>query len=539
MRARSLPLYPFLLAAWPPLALAAKNAGAVYRWQQLAVPIAVGCAVAALAWAVAAVCRVARWKRPVFAAGAALGWWSYGALVALLRYSRVIRSLDLPHLSGWIVVAVLLGGGYLLIHRLPAGFAGATTFLNLLGGLLVANAGGQLALAWWPVASPHPHAAATVLGRAVERPGQPGPDVYVIILDAYTGARSLARYHGFDNSAFLAALQARGFVIPRSERANYPHTLLALASLLNWEPVETLVPHLPPGSNNLRLVVPLIEENPTWWYFSRRGYRIAFFPSVREMTGRNRYATEGFAADPDNLEDAWRNMTPLPAFQSAGRALLGGARGRDSRAARKMLLADVRFRMLSELHRPGQPVFAFAHLLLPHEPYVYRADCTERDQPLWPWEDLAVPDSAIYRAYLEQLTCVNRRVLELVDRLRPPEGPDPVIILMGDHGLGVQHRGISSLAAASPETVDERLDAFAAVLVPRGARDAFRGDLTPIGVMRDVMREVFGLNLPNRQEPSYWSPDDRLYDLSPVVPRGTTRTVSAAKKPGAVERALH
>src|ERR1041385_1804131 len=319
MRARSLYLYPFLLAAWPPLALAAKNSSAVFHWQQLAVPIAAGCAVAGLAWAVAAACRLEKSRRPAVAAGAAPAWWSYGALVSLVRYSPVIRSLGLPHMSGWIVVALLLGFGYLLIHRLPAGFAGATAFLNLLCGLLVASAGGRLALAWWPISPPRLRAEATVLGPAVNRPGQPSPDVYLIILDAYTGGRSLARYHGFDNSAFLGALEARGFVLPRSERANSPHTLLALASLLNWEPVETLVPGLPPGSHDLRLVVPLIEENPTWWYFSRRGYRIAFFPSVREITGRNRYATEGFAAHPDNLEEAWRNMTPLPPFQRPAR----------------------------------------------------------------------------------------------------------------------------------------------------------------------------------------------------------------------------
>ena len=530
MRARSLYLYPFLLAAWPPLALAAKNSSAVFHWQQLAVPIAAGCAVAGLAWAVAAACRLEKSRRPAVAAGAALAWWSYGALVSLVRYSPVIRSLGLPHMSGWIVVALLLGFGYLLIHRLPAGFAGATAFLNLLCGLLVASAGGRLALAWWPISPPRLRAEATVLGPAVNRPGQPSPDVYLIILDAYTGGRSLARYHGFDNSAFLGALEARGFVIPRSERANYPHTLLALASLLNWEPVETLVPDLPPGSHDLRLVVPLIEENPTWWYFSRRGYRIAFFPSVREITGRNRYATEGFADDPDYLRDTWRHMTPLPGIESVARKILGGWYSSETRATRKMFLLDRQFGKLGELHRPGQPVFAFAHLLLPHEPYVYRADCSERDPPLWPWEDLAAPDSTIYRAYLNQLTCANRRVLELVDRLRPREGPDPVIILMGDHGLGMQHRGVSSLADASPETVDERLDAFAAVLVPPHSRDAFRGDLTPISVMRGVMREVFGLNLPDRQEPSWWSPDDRLYDLRPVVRPGAAHVAAGTPR---------
>src|ERR1044072_7779402 len=180
MRARSLYLYPFLLAAWPPLALAAKNAGAVLRWQQVAVPIAMGGAVAGLAGAVAAAWRVASPRRPLIAAGAALGWLSYGALVSLLRYSRVIRVLGVPHLSGVIVVAGLLGGGYLLIQRLPAGSGGATTFLNLLAGFLVVNAGGRLALAWWQVSPSHPRAASTVL-----RPGSVAPDVNLIILDAY------------------------------------------------------------------------------------------------------------------------------------------------------------------------------------------------------------------------------------------------------------------------------------------------------------------------------------------------------------------
>src|ERR1051326_566118 len=125
MRARSLYLYPFLLAAWPPLALAAKNSSAVFHWQQLAVPIAAGCAVAGLAWAVAAACRLEKSRGPAVAAGAALAWWSYGALVSLVRYSPVIRSLGLPHMSGWIVAALLLRFGSLLIHPLPAGLSGA------------------------------------------------------------------------------------------------------------------------------------------------------------------------------------------------------------------------------------------------------------------------------------------------------------------------------------------------------------------------------------------------------------------------------
>ena len=34
--------------------------------------------------------------------------------------------------------------------------------------------------------------------------------------------------------------------------------------------------------------------------------------------------------------------------------------------------------------------------------------------------------------------------------------------------------------------------------------------------MRGIMREVFGLNLPAQREPSFWSPDARLFDLTRV-----------------------
>ena len=38
----------------------------------------------------------------------------------------------------------------------------------------------------------------------------------------------------------------------------------------------------------------------------------------------------------------------------------------------------------------------------------------------------------------------------------------------------------------------------------------------PTGIMRGIMREVFGLNPPARREPSFWSPDARLFDLTRV-----------------------
>jgi hypothetical protein len=516
VRLRSLPVYPFLLAAWPPMALAAKNVQQLYRWQYLATPILLAWGVTGLAWALARLARLSPARCAAVGAAVALGVWWYRKLLVLVVGSPVIHALGVDRLGGWLVCWMLLGCGYLVIRRLPPGLTEATPFLNVFAGLLVAMPAGWLALTWRPVSEPPQAATHPVLGAAGQPADAPAPDVYLIILDAYTGAGSLARNHDFDNSGFLEALQARGFVVPRSVRANYVHTILALTSLLNWDSVQAVVPDLPRDSQDGAPLVRAIEENPTWWYFARRGYRIAYFPSVRGITGRNRYAAEGFAEDPGDFVSGWLVMTPAPELLRAWRALAPRWAHASTPTTRKATLDDRRFALLGGLHRGGRPLFAFAHFLLPHTPFVYRANCAYRDPPIWARMDRSTPDSVVGSAYVKQLICVNRRVLALVDEIRRGGGPDPVIILMSDHGFGKEYKGLPALEDAPTASVAERLDAFAAVLVPPRARDAFRGDLTPTGIMRGVMREVFGLNLPARREPSFWSSSARAFDLTPV-----------------------
>ncbi|HEV8356787.1 MAG TPA: hypothetical protein VGQ17_08505 [Gemmatimonadales bacterium] len=473
---------------------------------------------AGLAWAIAALGRLFVAKCAAVAAGAALGWWWHRKLFVLIVGSPVFHSIGLGHAGGWLTAGMFLGIGYLVVRRLPPGFTEATTSLNLVAGFLVGTSAARLAFSWRPVSEPPRAAAHAALAAADRHPYGPKPDVYLIILDAYTGSGSLARNRGFDHSPFLDALRSRGFVIPRSVRANYAHTFLALPGILNWDSVQAVVPDLPADSQDPKPLVRVIEENPTWWYFARRGYRIAFFPSVRMITGRNRWASEGFAEDSNEFLAAWLYMTPAPEVLRGSRALIRLVGGAPSSATRQARMDDRRFVKLGQLHREGHPVFAFAHFLLPHDPFRFRADCSYRDSPVWIKLDGSVADSVIQADYLEQLTCVNRRVLGLVDRIRGGGGggPEPVIILMSDHGLGMEYRGLSTLEEAPAASVAERLDAFGAVLVPAPARNAFRGDLTPIGIMRGVMREVFGLDLPDRREGSWWSSSDRPFDLAPV-----------------------
>ncbi len=68
---------------------------------------------------------------------------------------------------------------------------------------------------------------------------------------------------------------------------------------------------------------------------------------------------------------------------------------------------------------PG-PKYVFAHILLPHPPFIYLGDGTY------------APGKATYRSQLEY---VNTFILDYVDRLiDSPEDEQPIIILQADEG---------------------------------------------------------------------------------------------------------
>lgn len=82
---------------------------------------------------------------------------------------------------------------------------------------------------------------------------------------------------------------------------------------------------------------------------------------------------------------------------------------------------------------PGQALFA--HLLVPHYPYVYDAQCGVRRQVEWRGRSSAVPWDSRYEAYFGQVECVTRKIEELLSAVASsPAAGKTVVILHGDHG---------------------------------------------------------------------------------------------------------
>ena len=64
------------------------------------------------------------------------------------------------------------------------------------------------------------------------------PNIFYILVDAYTRADTLDKYFGYDNSEFIKYLEDTGFKVARNSNANYYFTYLATRALLNFEYVK-------------------------------------------------------------------------------------------------------------------------------------------------------------------------------------------------------------------------------------------------------------------------------------------------------------
>jgi hypothetical protein len=88
--------------------------------------------------------------------------------------------------------------------------------------------------------------------------------------------------------------------------------------------------------------------------------------------------------------------------------------------------------------------YVFAHLLLPHNPYIYDANCRLNPPSRWLERNAADPASGPintddsralrYRLYAEQLRCTYRHLEAILDAIPAELEKDAVVIIHGDHG---------------------------------------------------------------------------------------------------------
>lgn len=482
-RLPTLPLYPFLLAAWPILQLYVFNADKLL-FSQVVVFLAAVLVVTltlylGLAWL---------FKDPVKAgvlvAFVALMFFLYGHIDAQLTklLSRPVRSVLYP-----VWLAIFLLGVFVIakIESLPNNLTLPLTGVGVVLVLFPLVGAARIGLKRAQAASEVTNPPLVDISRLDVDPDSL-PDIYYIVLDEYGRADALAERYGYDNSGFTAALAERGFYVADAAHSNYALTFLSLASSLNMRYLDEVAEQ----SSSEAVYFSLVDQNEVAQVLKAAGYRYVHVNSGWGPTDRPQGAdvvVPHRGVDEYNFAGVLYRTTMLNAFYPAVM----------SSQHRQVILED--FEQIGEVASMERPTFTLAHLLTPHPPYVFRADgspvpASEVGRMMCCWWANAFND-----AYVEQVQFTNTQVLALVDRILADSDQPPIIILQGDHGTKPQDvpdfEGVAR----------ERLSIFSAYYLPGEGEEALYPSITPVNTFRVIFDTYLGTELGLLEDHSYLS----------------------------------
>lgn len=345
---------------------------------------------------------------------------------------------------------------------------------------------------WWP--SPLPPVPAATGTR---------PDVFVLIPDDYARADILRQYFQYDDTPFLHALTARGFAVDVRVRSPYSDSESNIASTLNLDYLSRFPAVLGPQSQDVRPVKSAIRDNRAARLLAAAGYDYVHL-DTDEVTFPGSNPGIPVDAPPDSFANLWLSKSLLH--------VVGGPLGFDASTQHARYRASVRrvFGQLAAIRRHGRPLFVVFHTLLPHDPYVFRAD--GRPARFGDTTDRSLSGPAGRRAYLEQLAFLHGQLLTAVDAIRAQAPTPPVIVLQSDEGFQADPADFGEAAMA-----DIRVKGLFALLLP-GSTPALPEPPSTVNTLRLVFNRVLGTRYPLLPSVSY--PErDLPYDYRPMTVR--------------------
>jgi hypothetical protein len=365
-----------------------------------------------------------------------------------------------------------------------------------------------LARPFWPPTWTHAvqQTRDTASAQPVRSPLRRAPDVYYVVLDGMLRPDLITAIHHVDSEGFSTGLRHRGFAVAGRSHSNYGQTLLSLASSLNMSYLDD-VAGVMGSTSDRRPLATLIQTAGVVRRFKQLGYEFVMIGSDAPGTVNHEQADRcdcSLVRGLSEFETALLASTPAAPFR-LDNLTFGAHRTK----------IEESFAAIERVSRVQGPMFVFAHVLVPHPPFVFNGDGSFRPQRApFVFRDGSefLGDRSDYTAgYAQQVAFVMKRVLEMIDGI-DRHGGEPVLVIQGDHGSGLR------LDWDDPKRSDatERLGILAAVRLP--GNDAVPDDLTPVNLFRVVFNELFGDRYPLLPNRSYLSEWDRPYRFVEVHP---------------------
>jgi len=489
-------LQPFLFGSFPILSLFWHNAGETTSSDIVSPTVAVMGVTAILGLFFWILVRNGR-KAALIVSVFWILFFSYGHAFDLIQKNREIPHETLFMVWGVVFVAVLI---FVLLMRKSLDYA--TGIFNVIGASLVIMClVGVIVFkirAGMDQKSTGTRNVQETVGTIDLTNQAAFPDIYYIILDRYPDNCTLQEVFGFDNSDFTGYLESKGFYVAHQSKANYLKTAHSLASSLNMKYVNYLTERAGEKSRNWQLLFTMVADHEVWRVLKPRGYTFMHFGSSWGPTVINLRAEKNF-----NLENAFPEFT-MTLFKTTILHPITLKFGVYSDAIdrrwahrnRSLLMFD----KLADMPDIEGPTFSFAHILLPHSPFVF-----DRNGKYLTLEEERARSREVN--FTETVIYTNKKVMELIDGLLKGPGDPPIIVVQADEGpfperYRRQHSTFNWKEATDAE-LREKMGILNAIFLPGAEKSIFYPSMTPVNTFLLIFNQTFGTDYELLPDKSY------------------------------------
>jgi hypothetical protein len=506
----SVPAYPLLLSAYPVLRLYSDNVHEVSAASVL-VPFLLIVAISTLA--LLALARI--WGEPrraaVVVTAVIVPFLTFGLIAEIVApvwpHEPIVRAY-LVALMAWIAIVLLSVYAALKIDRLGALTQGLNVISIVLVLLALVPIGGGVLGSMRPNAEvmdePDLDSMAVV---AAAGQGVDPRDIYHLVFDRYGSDEALRLGLGIDNHDFTGWLAEQGFDVVEGARANYERTALSLSSTHSMSLHDGLAARMGRTSSDPAPLYERIRNSAAASVLQKLGYRYYHVGSWFHPT------TQSDIADYLGEPEFTVSFASTLLDQSAITGLRGivdmittlSAYGTPAQQAE---VTEGQFERLGEIRAEPGPKYVFAHVLVPHNPYLFLADGSFDPE---------------HATFATQLGYANAQIREFVEPLLalPPE-EQPIIILQADEGpYPTRYAGGRDAFDWDTATNEELLIKFEvlnAMYLPGPEGEAALPDgITLVNTFPEIFARYFGILVPRASDRTFAMGSGGLYDLFDIT----------------------
>lgn len=449
--------------------------------------------------------------------------WVAGALFHLALFGPINAWLD----GGYAMLRSLplalgvLGLATLVVLRLPQPVAGALHVV--LSAIALAVCATPL---WNAVAYEWRHgearrvydadrAAAVVEGAPVQaaaavRP----PDIYHFVFDRYGSAETLRHRYGIEED-IGAFLKERGFHVAQESHSNYLRTGHSLASTFHMDYLDALAgdPRIP--SDSWHPILQMLDDHRAGRFLKARGYRMIQFGSWWVGTFDSAIADENHPYGFSEFAMLYLRRTMLrPIFHALPDTALTMRLDWDNGQCQRVPRQIERIKAIG---RQEEPVYVFAHILVPHGPYIFESDggCLTPEEAI---------ERGSERGYASQIAYANRIIEDVVTSLQAPGRPAPIILIQADEGPFPQRDAQVPWQDALPEELRIKTGILHALYFPNRDYGQLSPQTTPVNLYRIVFNAHFGTSFDLLSDRVFAFPNDvTLYEFYDVTERARSQ----------------